>query len=291
MRSAPAASRTPGCSSTSAARCRTASATATAWSAAASPSIPTSPWPTSCSRDPLGTREFFAATEDFIFDREVLNFVVDIDGRDPAPPPALFEAAKRSLRCDLPFVDRLAERVTGNRGRCADPALAAWWRGAPSPTALVRFNMEQAVNPESRVYLAETRDALGLQATVLDWRISDLGFHTMRTGTIAFGAYLARQDIGRARIRDWLLAEPVDYPTLDSGDEVAGWHHMGTTRMADGSAPRRRRRRLPGPRHRQPLHRRLQRLRHRRLRQPHLPDRPVRPAPRRPPEGRLPGWN
>nr|MBA3324611.1 GMC family oxidoreductase [Paracoccaceae bacterium] len=33
-------------------------------------------------------------------------------------------------------------------------------------------------------------------------------------------------------IRDWVLAEPLDWPETDE-DEVGGKHHMGTTRMAD----------------------------------------------------------
>ena len=235
-------------------------------------------------RDPLGTREFFAVTEDFIFDREVLNFVVDIDARDPAPPPDFLKAAKRSLRCDLPFVDRLAERLSGSRGRCADPALGAWWSGEASPTAVVRFKWSRRSTPRAG---STRRNPRRPRPAGHGARLAHLrpGFHTMRTGTFAFGEYLARKDIGRARIRDWLLAEPVDYPTLDSGDEVAGWHHMGTTRIAEDPRHGVVDADLPRPRHRQPLHRRLQRLRHRRLRQSHLPDRPVRPAPRRPPEG------
>ena len=78
----------------------------------------------------------------------------------------------------------------------------------------------------------------------------------MRTAVIAFGQHMAEQDIGRLRVGDWLLADPPRFPGV-ADDEVGGKHHMGTTRMSADDRSRRRRRRLPGPRHRQPLRRRL----------------------------------
>ncbi|PJN93755.1 GMC family oxidoreductase, partial [Amaricoccus sp. HAR-UPW-R2A-40] len=35
----------------------------------------------------------------------------------------------------------------------------------------------------------------------------------------------------RARLRDWVLPDPIAWPDTTQ-DEVAGKHHMGTTRMA-----------------------------------------------------------
>ena len=79
--------------------------------------------------------------------------------------------------------------------------------------------------------LGDERDAFGLRRVALDWRLSEIDIDTMRTALMAFGRHLAEQDIGRARVGDWLLADPPRFPgVLD--DEVGGKHHIGTTRMA-----------------------------------------------------------
>jgi choline dehydrogenase-like flavoprotein len=182
--------------------------------------------------NPIAQREFYAVTEEFIYANGLQNCAVHLATKVSEPVPDLLTAAKRSVRCEVPFIDRLAQQVLGTRGRCASPALASWWNGEPQPEAMIRVDHEQALNPDSRVSLADTRDALGLQKTVLNWQLDELDFHTMRTVTIAFGRHLAAHGIGRARLRDWLVAHPPYFPKVGD-DEVAGWHHMGTTRMAE----------------------------------------------------------
>ncbi len=96
---------------------------------------------------------------------------------------------------------------------------------------MIRIAQEQAPNRDSRVRLGDERDAFGLRRVALDWRLSEIDIDTMRTALMAFGRHLAEQDIGRARVGDWLLADPPQFPgVLD--DEVGGKHHIGTTRMA-----------------------------------------------------------
>jgi choline dehydrogenase-like flavoprotein len=53
----------------------------------------------------------------------------------------------------------------------------------------------------------------------------------MRAAILAFGRHMAEQDIGRARLRSWVMAERPALPDIIA-DEVGGKHHMGTTRMA-----------------------------------------------------------
>ena len=43
---------------------------------------------------------------------------------------------------------------------------------------------------------------------------------------------MAVRDLGRVRLPEWLHDSGLVFPSL-SEDEVAGYHHMGTTRMAD----------------------------------------------------------
>ncbi len=85
---------------------------------------------------------------------------------------------------------------------------------------------EQTPNPDSRVSLAETKDALGLRRIRLDWRLTEQERRSVvehiRSVAIEFGAL----SIGR------MLMD-----ILDDGrwpDKVGGGsHHMGTTRMHD----------------------------------------------------------
>lgn len=83
---------------------------------------------------------------------------------------------------------------------------------------------EQAPNPESRVTLADDRDALGLRRVRLDWRLMEIDQRTVETMTTTLGAEVARLGLGRVRVSDWLLEWP--------SDMRGGSHHLGTTRMA-----------------------------------------------------------
>ena len=79
--------------------------------------------------------------------------------------------------------------------------------------------------------LSDERDAFGLRRVALDWRLSEIDVYTMRTAVTAFGTHMAEQEIGRAQVGDWLMADPPRFPGV-ADDEVGGKHHMGTTRMA-----------------------------------------------------------
>jgi len=82
-------------------------------------------------------------------------------------------------------------------------------------------------NPESRVKLGSTRDALGLPQIDFHWQLSPLDKHSVRRTLEIIGAELGRAGLGRLQI------------TLDDDDTTwpkdtrGGWHHMGTTRMSD----------------------------------------------------------
>jgi len=86
---------------------------------------------------------------------------------------------------------------------------------------------EQAPNPDSRVSLSAEKDALGMPRAKLDWRVTDLDKHSMRTFYHLLGREMGRTDTGRVQIRDWLLSDDKTWPSFISG----GWHHMGTLRM------------------------------------------------------------
>lgn len=148
--------------------------------------------------------EFYAPTRAFIQARRTLNFGLRLEPGPPVGSPCSASAPcpPADLRARFPAVGR------------------------------IRIAHEQALNPHSRVLLGPELDALGMRRVRLDWRLTDLDLHTMRASVMAFAKHLAAEDVGRARIRDWLLEERVEVPGT-AEDEVGGKHHMCTTRMAD----------------------------------------------------------
>jgi choline dehydrogenase-like flavoprotein len=98
--------------------------------------------------------------------------------------------------------------------------------------AEVEAGVQQASNRDSRVTLAGTRDRFGLRRLSLDWTLSDLDHHTIRTAALEAGRALARHNVGRLRLA----------PYLDEGLEGVAEHchgqshHMCTTRMSDSPA-------------------------------------------------------
>jgi choline dehydrogenase-like flavoprotein len=88
---------------------------------------------------------------------------------------------------------------------------------------------EQAPNPDCCVSLGSERDALGLNKVRLDWRLTELDKRTIRIANRLIGEELGRLGLGRVQLPPWLLGEDNVWPANQEG----GFHHMGTTRMAD----------------------------------------------------------
>lgn len=94
---------------------------------------------------------------------------------------------------------------------------------------------EQTPNPSSRISLTPDRDQFGHQRLNLHWQLSDLDKHTMHKAVMRFGVEFARQELGRIRVKDWLIDAGNIQPPGLGADEVGGHHHMCTTRMADSA--------------------------------------------------------
>jgi choline dehydrogenase-like flavoprotein len=94
---------------------------------------------------------------------------------------------------------------------------------------------EQAPNPDSRVLLAEDRDALGVPRVKLDWRTSELDVASVRGFVGALDGEFRRLGLGRVEPAEWLKNGANRWHTdpLISMHPIGGYHHMGTTRMAD----------------------------------------------------------
>lgn len=87
--------------------------------------------------------------------------------------------------------------------------------------------LEQAPNPNSRISLSHEKDALGVPRTKLDWQLTELDKHSIRSFYETVGEEAGRLGIGRVQLNDWLLEDEPMWPAHLAG----GWHHMGTTRM------------------------------------------------------------
>jgi len=130
-----------------------------------------------------------------------------------------FSRRLRDFLC--PYKDTI-ESITGNEYHC-------------NYDGDLRINWEQALNPDSRITLGNERDRFGLRRIRLDWRLTDMDIHTMRRAIIRFGEVFAAAGVGRVRVPDWILQNPVELPGLRD-DANGGHHHMCTTRMADSAA-------------------------------------------------------
>jgi hypothetical protein len=90
--------------------------------------------------------------------------------------------------------------------------------------------MEQSPNPDSRIQLDKETDELGVPRATLDWRLSSIEKRSIRKLHEVIGEEVGRSEIGRVGLMDWLHEENNSgWPSILGG----GWHHMGTTRMAD----------------------------------------------------------
>jgi len=114
-----------------------------------------------------------------------------------------------------------------------DIAQAVWRKLTDKPTVKSDYvdvigYFEQAPNPDSRVMLGDEVDALGQRKVCVDWRLTELDWHTYRTAAGLFGAELASSCGGKFQLEPWLQKGSVAVPELRGTA-----HHLGTTRMSD----------------------------------------------------------
>ncbi len=94
---------------------------------------------------------------------------------------------------------------------------------------------EQAPNPDSRVKLNGQRDATGMPRVALDWRLSAIDVDSVAGLVSALNWEALRLGLGSVEPAGW-LADPEKLWVSDeliSAHPIGGFHHMGTTRMAN----------------------------------------------------------
>lgn len=97
-------------------------------------------------------------------------------------------------------------------------------------TEIVRYRLqlicEPTAHPASRITLGKARDAFGMRRLALHWNILDEDFVKVEEFLRRFEQAVGRSGLGRVQ-RTQRFEGPV------RRDLSVGWHHMGTTRMAE----------------------------------------------------------
>ena len=88
--------------------------------------------------------------------------------------------------------------------------------------------IEQAPNPNSRIFIDSEKDALGMPRVDVDWKVSILEKKSLIKIHQIIGQQIGISNLGRIKIMENLL-DLNDESWLKSTN--GGWHQMGTTRM------------------------------------------------------------
>jgi choline dehydrogenase-like flavoprotein len=128
---------------------------------------------------------------------------------------------------------RLARAYTRRTG-----ALHSWLakRVSGLDLALV-IRAEQAPNPDSRIMLTGEKDAIGMNRVALNWQLSAADTDSVGSLVAALGRESQRLGLGTVEPAAWLSDPSRRWVTdeLISAHPIGGYHHMGTTRMADSA--------------------------------------------------------
>ena len=92
----------------------------------------------------------------------------------------------------------------------------------------VFIGLEQAPNPNSRIFLIDKFDDNGQRKVALDWRLSEIDELSIKNITNWFSNSMGTHGLGRIRLGDDIKNI---YKENFSSPIAGGYHHMGTTRM------------------------------------------------------------
>jgi hypothetical protein len=172
-------------------------------------------------------------------DTIVGDFVYAAELEGPRPAFGLTPERMREfgvLNCSLrpgPAIPREGMRRFAHDLACTAPRLGEWvWRQMDNHLvcgARLFTSSEEEPKFDSYIALSENqRDAFGIPRVKLHWRKSTRDIETIRATAIELGSLLARQNLGRVRLFPWVLQAEA-WPDVNN---LAGWHHMGGTRMS-----------------------------------------------------------
>ena len=161
----------------------------------------------SMSTDSHWGMKYFAPTSTYLHTHNMGNFGLRLLSGGP------IKALIKDGLCVAPeLFGKLLEKA-GRNLHCATTLRIAW---------------EQLPVSSNRIELDTEKDKTGMPRTKLFWKKQPEDRHTVETAIQTFGTYLATTDQGRMKVVEWIV-EGRDYP---ADEELAGFHHMGGTRMA-----------------------------------------------------------
>ncbi len=165
---------------------------------------------------------YYEPRRDFQESRGILSFgarFIPTSGFYASPARYSFRRRLKRFVCETDALLSLAESMDGDgHVRCPHDMI-------------FRTAAEQNPNPASRISLGGDVDQFGLRRVDVNWQLTELDKNTLRQSALEVGRVMAQRDLGRVKLAPWLLDPSLSFPDTRH-DEVAGFHHMGTTRMA-----------------------------------------------------------
>lgn len=165
-------------------------------------------------------------------EEELLGWSAELRITTPSQESAAFQALRAvggaARRGEAP--EDLGRHLRTILGDLDAAVWGAWQRATGNPGSDARYEItlrtEQAPDPESRLTLADEKDALGMPRPRLAWRLREQDVASLRRGLELLALEVGRLGWGRVRLPD-----PEEEPGWSERIH-GGWHHMGTTRMA-----------------------------------------------------------
>ena len=161
-----------------------------------------------------------------------------------SPAQTLVDLAKRVKNRQVP--DDLWEQtkyLVKNSGELAKFVPLAIKKGigpaieelSGTDSILIQARMEQSPNKQSRLYLSNKTDALGMRTLETDWVLRQQDRQTIKLMAEKFGEEIGKLSLGRVRLSKWFFSfDPEDdSPSNWHPGMWGGFHHMGGTRMSE----------------------------------------------------------
>ncbi|MDA7691556.1 GMC oxidoreductase [Methylophilaceae bacterium] len=90
-----------------------------------------------------------------------------------------------------------------------------------------RSAWEQAPEKNNKILLSDEKDNFDVNRPILFWKKNNIDRTTLVDSINRFNDWVLMKNLGRIKLEDWVLNNE-EYPEKD---ELAGYHHMGGTRM------------------------------------------------------------
>lgn len=174
---------------------------------------------------------FLASSDKFQKRNETLNSTVRLSPNDKYNLPLVSKSFKYkidAILCQTQWTTEFTSRLLGHPLDCHNKAS----HKKSEYDGLVGTVVEPAPNPSSRVMLSsDEKDKFGMKRVALNWQLSKIDKLAYKKVSLEFSKIFANLNLGRVRIRQWVLSDSSQLPE-STDDSMAGLHHMGTTRMA-----------------------------------------------------------